>query len=204
MFEFYFAKGTIALASLIALEETGAEYRLISVDFSKNQQQSEDYLAKNPKGRVPLLITERGAISETPAILTYIASEFPEHHLAPTGHYDYAKMQEYLSYFASTFHVNHAHKLRGYRWSDDEASWEHMRSKVAETMNASATYVENLLADPYLLGAYCVADMHLFAIARWFEGDGVEIGDYPKLNAWWRRMHAREAVQRALEIADNL
>ncbi len=202
MYEFYYGKGSIAFAVLIALEEVGAEYELQFVDFARGEQLSEGYLSKNPKGRVPLLITPDGAISETPAILSYLAAEFPEKNLAPKGHYEYAKMQEYLSYFASTFHVNHAHKFRGYRWSDDEKAHESMVAKVPETMNASAKYVdENLLKLPYLLGEYSVADMHLYAISNWFEIDGVNVNDYPKLSVWLHEMNKRDAVKRAIERA---
>ncbi len=205
MLELYFAKGTVALASLIALEEIGADYELRVIDFAKAEQTQPDYLSKNPKGRVPLLITKEGELTETPAILTYLAQSFPKKNLAPQMVFPFAKMQEYMSYFASTFHVNHAHKLRGARWADDEAAWASMRAKVPQTMAQSAQYVEEYcLKGPYLLGEYSVADMHLFAIVRWFEGDGVEIDDTPKLRDWYDRMNARDAVKRALQISQNL
>ncbi len=200
MYEFYYGTGTIAFAVLIALEEIGADYDLQFVNFSRGEQLSEGYLNKNPKGRVPLLITPDGPISETPAILTYLAAKHPAANLAPKDDYSFAKMQEYMSYFASTFHVNHAHKLRGYRWSDDEASYEAMKAKVPETMNASAKYVdENLLQLPYLLGEYSVADMHLYAITNWFEVDNVQVEQYPKLSVWLHEMNKRPAVIGAIE-----
>lgn len=204
MYELYYAKGTIAFSVLIALEEIGAEYYLQFVDFNRGEQMSDAYLNKNPKGRVPLLITPDGPVSETPAILTYLAGAHKDKNLAPAENYPYAKMQECLSYFASTFHVNHAHKFRGARWSDDEASYEAMRQKVPETMNASAAYVEEfLLQGPYVLGEYSLADMHLFAIANWFEVDGVDIAQYPKLHVWHETMNGREAVKRAIAKSEQ-
>ena len=69
MLTLYFAPGTCALALHIALEQAGADYRAVKVDFSSNQQKSPDYLVVNPKGRVPALVTDQGILTETPAIL---------------------------------------------------------------------------------------------------------------------------------------
>ena len=65
MFKLYYAPGTCALASHIALEEAGADYETERLDFKRNEQNSAEYLAINPKGRVPSLITDRGALTET-------------------------------------------------------------------------------------------------------------------------------------------
>ena len=83
MFTFFYSPGTCALASHIALEDAGASYELKRLDFRKSEQQSPDYLAINPKGRVPTLRTPRGVLTETPAILAFVAQSFPEARLAP-------------------------------------------------------------------------------------------------------------------------
>ena len=84
MFKLYYAPGTCALASHIALEEAGAAYTAERLDFKNNQQTSPQYLAINPKGRVPALVTDRGILTETPAILAYIAQSFPQAKLVPS------------------------------------------------------------------------------------------------------------------------
>ena len=78
MLKLYYAPGTCALASYIALEEAGAAYTAERLDFKNSQQTSPQYLAINPKGRVPALVTDRGILTETPAILAYIAQSFPQ------------------------------------------------------------------------------------------------------------------------------
>ena len=71
----YYAPGTCALASHIALEEAGAAYTTERLDFKSNQQNSPEYLKVNPKGRVPALVTDRGVLTETPAMLAYHRAE---------------------------------------------------------------------------------------------------------------------------------
>jgi glutathione S-transferase len=83
MFRLYYAPGTCALATHIALEEAGAPYEAILVDFRSQSQRSPEYLAVNPKGRVPALVTESGTLTETPALLCFVAQRFPNAELGP-------------------------------------------------------------------------------------------------------------------------
>src|SRR5216683_586970 len=84
MFKLYYAPGTCALATHIALEEAAAPYEAELVDFRSQRQRSPEYLAVNPKGRVPALVTESGTLTETPALLCFVAQRFPNAELAPS------------------------------------------------------------------------------------------------------------------------
>jgi glutathione S-transferase len=201
MLKLFYAPGTCALASRIALEEAGAEYELARLDFSKNEQRSEEYLKINPKGRVPSLVTDKGILTETPAILVYIAQAFPAANLAMLDDpFEFARLQAFNSYIASTVHVNHAHGRRGARWANEQASFDDMKAKVPETMAASMRLVElDLFEGPWVMGEqYTVADPYLFTMAGWLQGDGVDINDLPIIKDHFERMHQRPAVQRAL------
>jgi glutathione S-transferase len=201
MLKLYFTPGTCALASHIALAEAGADYTVEKVDFKTNQQNSPDYLAINPKGRVPSLVTERGILTETPAMLALIAQSFPKAKLAPTDDpFAFAQVQSFNSYLCSTVHVAHAHKLRGTRWATEESSFADMKRKVPETMGACFALIENkMLKGPWVMGEqYTICDPYLYTIATWLEGDGVEIANLPKLADHYQRMAARAAVKKAL------
>lgn len=195
----YFGPGSCALASHIVLEELGVAFEAVKVDLAAGEQRQPAYLAINPKGRVPTLTTMNGTLTETPAILAYLAQSFPDAALAPKDPYRFAKLQEFTSYLASTVHVAHAHKQRGSRWSDDEASWEAMKRKVPETMLAAYRPIEEALTGDWVMGeAYSIADPYLFTITRWLEGDGVDMAKLPRVAAHRARMMQRPAVQRAL------
>src|SRR6201998_3517916 len=118
MFKLYYAPGSCALASHIALQEAGAAYTTEKVDLKSNQQNSPEYLAINPKARVPSLVTDRGILTETPAMLAFIAQTFPKAKLAPVDDpFGFAEVQAFNSYLCSTVHVAHAHRPRGTRWA---------------------------------------------------------------------------------------
>src|SRR5204863_4227850 len=144
MLKLYYAPGTCALASHIALAETGAPYTTEKVDFKSNQQNSPQYLGINPKGRVPSLVTDSGILTETPAILAFIAQAFPKAKLAPLDDaFAFAQVQSITSYLCSTVHVAHAHKGRGPRWATQEQSFADMKSKVKGNMAACFDLIEN-------------------------------------------------------------
>jgi glutathione S-transferase len=203
MLKFFFAPGTCALASRIALEEAGADYEPVRIDFKSGQQRSADYLAVNPKGRVPALVTDRGVLTETPAILFYVAQTYPAAKLAPLDDpFGLARAQAFNSYLCSTVHVAHAHRMRGYRWVDaeDTAALDAMKKKVPQSVGECFAMIENeMLAGPWVMGeAYTMCDPYLFTLAQWLDGDGVDRTRFPKLVAHTRRIKERPAVQRAL------
>ena len=111
--QLFYAQNTISMSVAIALREAGLEHELTRVDFTKAEQTSNAYLAKNPKGRVPTLIVGDKALTETGALLEYIAALVPEKKLVPTDPLQAFKMRSVMFYLASTMHVNHAHKMRG-------------------------------------------------------------------------------------------
>jgi glutathione S-transferase len=201
MLTLYYTPGTCALASHIALEEAGAAYEAVRIDFATGQQKSPDYLAINPKARVPALVTEQGVLTETPAILVYLAQRFPDASLAPIHDpFDLARLQAFNSYLCSTVHVAHAHRMRGYRWADDEAAFAAMRRKVPESVGEGFAMIEReMLAGPWVMGdAFSVADMYLFTLAQWLEGDGVDLSKLPRVLDHRRRVGERPAVAKVL------
>lgn len=204
MLKLYYAPGTCALASHIALAEAGADYTLQRVDFKSNQQNSPDYLAINPKGRVPALVTARGVLTETPALLVYIAQSFPQAGLAPlTDAFALAEVQAFNSYLCATVHIAHAHRVRGARWANEESSFADMKRKVPETVGGCFALIERaMFRGPWAMGEhYTICDGYLFTVAQWLAGDSVDIKDFPKIADHFQRMSERPAVRKALAEA---
>ena len=109
MITLYYAPNTCALASHIALEESGVLYCIARISFEADEQRGSRYLEINPKGRVPAMVTDRGVLTETPAILAFIAQSFPKAGLAPlTDPFAFAQVQAFNSYLCSMVHVAHA------------------------------------------------------------------------------------------------
>jgi glutathione S-transferase len=202
MLKLYYAPDTCALASHVCLEQAGATYEAVRIDFRKEQQRSAEYLRINPKARVPALVTDRGVLTETPAILIYIAQAFAAAKLAPLDDpFALAEVQAFNSYLCSSWHVAHAHRMRGYRWVDgaDQTSIAAMQKKVPQSVGECARLVEKeMFRGPWVMGErYTVCDPYLFTLCQWLPGDGVDIAKTPKLAEHFKRMSAHPAVRSA-------
>jgi glutathione S-transferase len=202
MLKLYYATGTCALASHIALEEAGASYEAIRMSFKNEDQKKPDYLKINPKARVPALVTDRGVLTETPAILVSVAQSFPSAKLAPIDDpFALAKVQAFNSYLCSTVHVAHAHRMRGARWTDDAAAMETMKKKVPQTVGDCFALIEReMFAGPWVMGEnYTVCDGYLFTLTQWLSGDGVDVNKTPKIADHFKRVGERPAVRKVID-----
>ena len=203
MLTLYYARDTISLATHILLEEVGATYATVRVDFGKTEQRSAEYMKINPKARVPALVTEHGVLTETPAMLVYVAQQFRRPELAlmddPFG---FAQVQAINSYFCSGLHINHSHRMRGPRWVDagDAPALAAMQRHVPVSVGASYDLIErDMLKGPWVMGErYTVCDPYLFTLAQWLEQDGVDPARIPKVMDHRRRMSERAPVKAAI------
>ncbi|MBW6421097.1 glutathione S-transferase family protein [Rhizobium sp. XQZ8] len=200
MYTLFFSPNACSLASHIALAESGLPYELKRLKFAENEQRSDAYLKINPKGRVPALATDRGVITETVAILAFIAQAAPEAKLAPLDDpFLFARMQAFNAYIASTVHVASAHYRRHARWADNQSSFEDMMAKAPKNVHECFQLIEDdFLEGPYVLGeAYSVADPYLYLMTGWLANLKLDRADFPKVSAHYDLMKQRPAVQRA-------
>lgn len=202
MLKLFYSPGSVALATHIALEESGLDYETVRISFGDDEQKAPEYLKINPKGRVPALVTDRGILTETPAILVYISQLCPDKSLAPIDDpYAFAETQSFNNYLCSTVHVAHAHGGRGHRWADQETSFADMKQKVTQTMTECFELIEGeLVKGPWVLGdAFSICDMYLYTVARWLTGDQVDIRKFNKVAAISDAIEARPAAAKAIE-----
>jgi glutathione S-transferase len=205
MWTLYYAPNTGALAPHIALEEAGARYEAERLSFKSEDQRKPEYREINPKARVPALKTDRGVLTEVPAILAFIAQEFPAAKLAPLDDpFAFAEVQAFNSYLCSTVHVAHAHRMRGYRWADEPEAIAAMQRKVPQSVGECFALIEDqMFKGPWVMGEhYSICDPYLYTLTQWLEADGVDRKRFPKIKEHFQRVHERPAVKRALAMED--
>ena len=198
MMKFYYAPGSCAMSVHILLEDAEAKYEANRIDLDTGYQRSEEYLAINPKGRVPALITESGVLTETPAILSFISKKYPDKNLAPNDQFEFARAQAFNMYLSSTVHVGHSHKHRGTRWANDLKALENMTSKVTENMTDYAQSIEDhYFIGPWVLGdKYSMCDPYLYVITKWFYDDGVDMKQFSLISDHYDRMKERPSLKK--------
>jgi glutathione S-transferase len=201
VFKLYYVPDTCSLATHIALIEAKASYELVRMSFATTDQRKPEYLKINPKGRVPALVVDARILTETPALLAYVAQAFPQAELAPSDPFAFAKVQEFNSYLCSTVHVAHAHRMRGYRWADEPEAHAAMQRRVPKSVTECFELLEReMFKGPWVMGdTYTICDPYLFTLAQWLEADGVDVNRIPRVRDHRARMRERPSTVRALQ-----
>jgi glutathione S-transferase len=205
MLTLYYAKNSCAFAPHVILEDANAEYVAIKIDFQKAEQFSDHYTNLNIKQRVPTLVTGSGILTETPAIMSYIANQHPKMNLLPSDPFTNAKAQSFNCYLSSTVHVAHAHKHRGKRWANDKKALDNMTANVKQNMTACGELIEkNFLKGPWVLGEqYTICDPYLAVITRWLDDDGVDLTKFPKIMEHNKNIRQRQSMKKVMEIHNS-
>jgi glutathione S-transferase len=186
MYHLYFSPGMCSVAPHIVLEEIGEPYstELVRVDIASKAEKLTDpaYLAINPKGRVPALKIGDRILTETHAILMFLARRHPEAKLLPTDPEAEARCHEWLAWAASSVHAVALSQLsRPQRFSIDPKDFPNINAKGRQNLDDGFTYIEKVLqgrdwavpggftiADPYLLFFYRVAQKLGFPVTEQF------------------------------------
>ncbi len=156
MTKLYWDDQTAAFAAQALLEETGTAYEIVRIDLESDEQHKPDYLALNPGGYVPTLVTDDGRVlGESAAILLYLADLHPALNLAPRADEpDRGSLLRWL--FFLTNNVQSAYKRYYYptRFSVDPADGPRIKAKARDDLIERWSVVEAHLGDhgPYFLG----------------------------------------------------
>jgi glutathione S-transferase len=190
----YYAPGACSFAPHVALIEAGLAHETVKVDLRTHKlADGSDYYAVNPKGYVPLLVTDDGMkLTEAAVILQYIADRKPGS-LAPAfGSNDRYQLMEWLNFIATEIH-----KGFGPLWYPTTPA--EVREQTIEKLGKRFDIVATALANrQYLHGnAFSIADAYLFTILSWSKFLKVDLGKWPALGSYLERIGARPSVVQA-------
>lgn len=165
----YYLAGSCALAPHIALEHSGQTYEAIRVERGK--QSDPSYLAINPLGRIPALVTpNHGTITEVPAVLSYIADIAPDQGLLPlVGTRERYEVLRWMAYLSSTVHPAFGRLWRAERFADDAACIGSVERAADTQLSRDFAYIDEQIATRKWVagtGHFTVADLYLFVFGR--------------------------------------
>ena len=193
----YYSPGACSLSPRIVALEAGPDLAYEKVDGkAKRTESGKDFWQINPKGYVPALQLDDGAVlTEGPAIVQYLADLRPASALAPAnGSLARYRLQEALGYINSELHKSYSPLF-------NPATPEATREERKEYLRRRYALIEaTLTRHPYLLGDdFTVADAYLFTVTRWAQFVDLDLTAFPHLQAFQQLVAARPAVARALE-----
>lgn len=189
----YFSPGACSLASHIVLRELGIPFELVKVDTgAKKTANGDDYLVINPKGYVPAVQLDNGQVlTEGAAILQYLGELKPG--LLPThGPMDKFRETEWLVFISTELHKNFSNL-----WNKDLS--DDAKKIFLKKLEQRFAYLDKHLAHhEYLMGKqFTVADAYAFTILNWSHYLKVDLGPWPNLAAYVKRVGDRPKVKEA-------
>ena len=194
----YYVPGACSISPHIALREAGLPFELDLVDpRTKKTKSGEDYMVVNPKGYVPALRLDDGAVlTESQVIAQYVADLKPEAGLAPpAGTLARARLQEWMNYIATELHKGIS-PLFNAKANDEyrESVKERVRTRL-ELMGRSLEGRDYLMGD-----RFTVADGYAFYALRGWQGrTQTDLSPWPFLARYFERLGARPAIQEVLK-----
>ncbi len=199
----YFSPGACSRVTMVALEEAGLPYTLRQVELAKGANRQAEYLALNPKGKVPLLVTAEGSLTENVAILAWLDGLAPAAQLLPPTNnpFERARALSWLAWSATALHPLLYRIRRPGRIHADEATHVAIGAAAMGEVRQQLVAAEEALADgrPWLMGAqWSVGDAHMSWVTDRMQQCGLKLDTAPRVAALLERQMQRPAWQRAV------
>jgi len=193
----YFAPGACSLSPHIVSRELGLPVELKKVSTKdKTMEGGGDFRQINPKGYVPALELDDGAVlTEGPAIVQYLADRKPDAGLAPkAGSIERYRLQEWLNFITSELHKQFSPLFR-------PTTPEDYKKIAKDNLANRFEWLDKQLAGKdYLMGkGFTVADAYLYTVLRWTKPMQMDLSKFPNVVTYMERVGARPNVKDALK-----
>jgi len=192
----YYSPGACYLAPHIILRELDVDFSLVQVDlYSKKTEFGDDFFGISPHGRVPALqLNKDELLTESVAVLQYLADQHPEANLAPkNATIARARLQEIFNFLTSDLHQAFGPLFAG---GSDEA-----KQHAVNVIESKFDYINALLSGKECLigDKFSVADAYLFVLTSWAIPSGIDLNKWSNLAEYFGRISARTSVIEAMK-----
>ena len=194
--DLYFSPLSCSMATRIAFYEGGINGRFIQVDNRAKRlvQDGADFLGVNQMGQVPVLKTDSGeTLTETAAVLQYVADQKPDAGLAPRNGFARYRLQQWLNFITSELHKVVFIPLLDP--TSPEESKPHARKKAEQRFDYLNSYLQGR---EFLLDGFTVADAYLITVLNWTRFVGIDLAKWPAVQSYFDRMSKRPSVAKAM------
>ncbi|MET4576767.1 glutathione S-transferase N-terminal domain-containing protein [Ottowia thiooxydans] len=188
----------------ILVEELGIAYRIAPVNITKGAQHEDAYRTINPNGKIPAIVDHAPldggsphTVFESGAILLYLAEK--EKRFLPEDIRQRSDVMQWLFWQVGGLGPMMGQAQHFFRYAPEQIPYGITRYQK-ETRRLLKVMDDRLQRHEYLGGVYSIADMACFPWVRIHKLTGVELGEFPNIQAWYSRIRARPALDRALNL----
>lgn len=202
----YYASGACSFVPHTMLELAGATFEPVAVKLHKDEQNSPEYRAVNPRGQVPALVVDGQVITQIMAIVAWIDGQFPESAFIPRDALARARFVEALAWMNNTVHPTFTHIFMPHKFTGDEAAQAAIKTHAVGQYRTLMGELQDLVkkahaaGNDWLGGVHCgPLDTYALTLLRWGTIAGINPEDFPELWAHVQRTAQVPAVARAME-----
>lgn len=170
MLTFYMTPGSCTTGIHVLLEELELIFQVQVVNLLKGDHQTAEYLALNPKGSIPMLVTDEGrVITEFPAIAYWLARTHPRAGLLGNSLDDEVRILEVMDYAVATIHMQgFARLFTTDKFTPNETDYAWVQEQGREIIARSFEVVNKLLEGrDTVVEKFSIADAALFYVMFW-------------------------------------
>lgn len=197
--KFYMTPGSCSTGIHILLEELDLFFEAHVIDLLAGDNRRPEYLAINPRGSVPTLVTDEGqALTDFQSIALWLAARYPKRMLLPDDTTERERVQAVLDYAVSVVHgEGFTRVFVSERYAADDREKVHVGAHGREIVtHGLAKLVDMIGPEDYVTNQLSVADAALFYVEFWSER--VKLPLPARLVRHYRTMLARPAVRQVL------
>lgn len=194
----YYAPMTCALVPYVTLTEAGAEFEVRNLNTRANHHRTPEFLALNPKHKVPVLVIDGEPLTENVAIQIWIAREFPHAKLLPAGK-DEIKAISLMAWFSSTIHPHLTPNARPENYCDLPGSEEAVKRVGNRHLFEDFAIADARLANrTWFFDHFTAVDAYFFWCFRRALSFRLDLSRFGHCLAHFERMQARDSVQKVV------
>ena len=196
----YYAPGACSFASHIALEEIGLPYETVKLDLAAGDQRKPEYLALNPRGRVPTVVVGGEVLTENVGIMAYFAGGYPKAGIWPKDTWHQAKALSTMAWLSNTVHPTYTRLARPGRFVDGEDHQEALKAKARADYWGYLQEIDKLLQGrKWAIGdSFTVVDGYLLVFYRWANRNKYDVKGLRNYTALMDKVLARPSVKKVM------
>ncbi|WP_420934164.1 glutathione S-transferase family protein [Alteromonas sp. A081] len=204
MIDLYTASTPNGWKASVALEEMGLAYSVVPVNLLKGEQKTASFLAKNPNGRIPVIVDKSEddhVVFESGAIMIYLAEKTGM--FLPADVKGRSKVLQWLM-----FQMGGVGPMMGqanvfYRYLEEKMpiAIDRYQNEVRRLFTVLDGHLAN---HEYLVDDYSIADMANWCWVRTYEWSGASIDGLDNLIRWKNSIEARPAARRGVEVPSKI
>lgn len=183
----------------ILLEELGVDYAVHPINIGQDEQKAPAFLKISPNNKIPAIVDhDTGvALMESGAIMWYLAEKHGK--FLPKGMKERAEVMQWLMWQMGGLGpmAGQLHHFGHFNPGKAPYAQERFTTEVARLYSVLNTQLEQ---GDYICSDYSIADMACWPWVSRYEWQGVDLAQYPAVRSWYKRLLARDAVQKGYHV----